>query len=165
MEYILNKLSSYNIFNYLFPGVLGAIIISNFTSFTLINENQILGVFLYYFYGMVVSRIGSFIMDNLIQKRLKWIKTEPYSNFIKAEKKDEKIGLLLEVNNTYRTLFGLFLTILFAFVLDLLVDFYSISITPIMFILLGLVLLLFYYSFKKNTGFIVKRIKEANKND
>ena len=59
MKDILSKLSSYNLFNYLFPGILFVIVIGKVTHYSLIQQDVIIGVFLYYFIGLVVSRFGS----------------------------------------------------------------------------------------------------------
>ena len=56
---ILEKISSYNIFNYLFPGILFVFIANALIGYNLIQENILIGVFLYYFIGMAISRVGS----------------------------------------------------------------------------------------------------------
>ena len=61
MKNLLDKLTTYNIFNYLLPGVLFVVIAKALTDYDLIQENNLLGAFLYYFVGMTVSRFGSVI--------------------------------------------------------------------------------------------------------
>ena len=63
MKEIIDKLSSYNIFNYLLPGVLFVAIAKNFTEYNLILDNDFIGAFFYYFIGMVISRFGSLIIE------------------------------------------------------------------------------------------------------
>ena len=63
MKDLLEKLSSYNIFNYLFPGVLFAAMGSHLTSYSLLIDDTVIGVFVYYFYGLVVSRVGSLVLE------------------------------------------------------------------------------------------------------
>ena len=98
MKDILDKLTSYNIFNYLFPGVLFVIIAKATTDYNFVQEDNLLGAFLYYFIGMTISRFGSVIIEPLF-KKIKLVKYRDYKEFIDASKKDSKIELLLEVNN------------------------------------------------------------------
>ena len=49
MEEILEKISSYNLFNYLLPGILFAVISKEITTYSFLHENIIIGLFLYYF--------------------------------------------------------------------------------------------------------------------
>ena len=62
MDGLLDKISSYNIFNYLLPGSLFAVIADAVTDYRLIQEDIVVGLFLYYFIGLVVSRIGSLVV-------------------------------------------------------------------------------------------------------
>ena len=59
MSDILDKMSSYNIFNYLLPGTLFAGIGSKYSSYSLIQDDLVIGVFTYYFFGLVISRVGA----------------------------------------------------------------------------------------------------------
>ena len=45
MNALLEKISSYNIFNYLFPGVVFAVVADTLTTFSFIQEDIILGLF------------------------------------------------------------------------------------------------------------------------
>ena len=103
MKDILDKLTTYNIFNYLFPGVLFVIIAKATTDYDFIQEDNLLGAFLYYFIGMTVSRFGSVIIEPLF-KKIKFLNFRDYKEYVVASKQDTKIELLSEVNNTYRTL-------------------------------------------------------------
>jgi len=112
MTDIINKITSYNLFNYLFPGVLYAIISSKWTIYNFTVENTILATFLYYFIGMIISRIGSLWIEKLLIKS-KIVKFSKYSAFVKASKKDDKLNLFSEINNSYRTLISLGICLLF----------------------------------------------------
>ena len=68
MKELIDKLSTYNIFNYLFPGVLFAYILSKVSSYDLIQKDLVTGVFLYYFIGLVISRIGSLFIEPFLKK-------------------------------------------------------------------------------------------------
>jgi len=158
MKEIYDKLSSYNIFNYLFPGILFVLLSKVFIGYNFILEKDLLGAFLYYFIGMVISRFGSIIIEPIL-KKVSFIKFEPYRNFVEASKKDPKIELLSEVNNTYRTLISLFVLLLILkgyFLLDFRYHFAD----EIAYLLvLVLLFLMFLFSYRKQTNYISKRIK------
>jgi hypothetical protein len=103
MNELLTKLSSYNVFNYLLPGVLFAVLASETTPFQFIQKDIITGVFFYYFLGLVVSRFGSLVIGPIL-KHLSFIKFADYKAFVAALKKDPQIEVLSEANNTYRTI-------------------------------------------------------------
>ena len=107
MKDILSKLSSYNLFNYLFPGIVFVIAAGKLTHYSLIQQDIVIGVFLYYFIGLVVSRFGSLVIEPILRKT-SFLRFANYGDFVAASKKDEKLELLSEVNNTYRTLCSLF---------------------------------------------------------
>jgi len=107
MKEIIEKLSSYNIFNYLLPGIVFSILTSKFTSTNLIFDNLIIGAFLYYFIGLVISRVGSVIIEPLL-KRIKFLKFADYKDFVSVSKTDNKLEILSEANNMYRTFVSMF---------------------------------------------------------
>src|SRR5690554_5225809 len=102
VENFIDKLSSYNIFNYLFPGVLFCVIADRYFFIPLVQDSIVTGLFLYYFVGLVISRFGSLVLEP-IMKRLKIVKFSEYSDFINAVKSDPKIEILSETNNMYRS--------------------------------------------------------------
>ena len=63
-----------------------------------------------YFLGMTFSRIGSLVLEGIM---LEWKLMEEinYPLLVKAEQKDSKVMLLLEVCNTFRTLSAMFLVL------------------------------------------------------
>lgn len=106
MKEILEKISSYNLFNYLFPGIIFCVVSEPVSGYKLINDNIIYGIFLYYFSGLLISRFGSIVIEPVL-KHLKFVDFAPYKDYIKASKKDQKIELLSESNNMYRTLISM----------------------------------------------------------
>ncbi len=162
MKDILDKISTYNIFNNLFPGVLFVVIAKKMTDYNLILKDSVLGVFLYYFIGMVISRFGSIVIEPIL-KKVKILQFKDYQNYVNASKKDSKIELLSEVNNTYRTINSMiFLLLLTKFFNYLSIKFqFDNSISII--IITILTFILFIFSYRKQTNYIIKRI-DANKN-
>lgn len=89
MKELLDKISSYNLFNYLFPGILFAILSKEITTYSFLQENLIIGVFVYYFIGLVVSRIGSLIIEPILRK-LSFLKFADIKDFISALQKNRE---------------------------------------------------------------------------
>lgn len=104
---IWEKISSYNLFNYLFTGAIFLIGSDQIAQTQFINLPVAAFILLAYFIGMVLSRIGSLIIEPMF-KKTGFVKFAAYSDFLKAEKSDTKIPALLEVNNTYRTFIAVF---------------------------------------------------------
>ena len=163
MKEIIDKISSYNIFNYLFPGILFVIISKSITNYDFIQKDSILGAFLYYFIGMIISRFGSVIIEPFL-KKIKFVIFKEYKDYVYASKLDAKIELLSEVNNTYRTLNSMMiLLIILKFYNAISIKFnFDDSISLIL--LSTLIFILFLFAYKKQTNYITKRI-EANQKD
>ena len=158
MSDLLQKISSYNIFNYLLPGVLFVGLLPYLTTYNLTQGDLLIGAFLYYFIGMCISRIGSLIVEPIL-KAVSFVEFSEYSAFITASAKDPKIETLSEANNTYRTICALLLSLV-AFKLYQLLE----GAIPALHglgsyvLILGLALL-FFFSYRKQTAYITKRIK------
>jgi len=157
MKELLDKLSSYNIFNYLLPGVLFSVLADKLTSYTIIQSEIVLGVFLYYLIGLLVSRVGSLLVEPAL-KKIGFIKFVPYQDFVSAEKTDSKLELLSEVNNMYRTFVSLFLCLIFLKVFNYLSNKYLLIQNWQIEILVTILLGLFLFSYRKQTEYITKRI-------
>lgn len=157
---IIEKISSYNIFNYLLPGILFAVCIDAFTGYTVIVDNTLLGLFVYYFYGLIVSRLGSLIVEPLL-RATNIVSFSDYGDFINASRKDPKIEHLSEVNNMYRTLLSLmvFVGIIYLYsIVELRLPWIVPARIPVTLLLLLLVLT---FSYRKQTCYITKRIKKG----
>ena len=158
MKEIIEKISSYNIFNYLFPGILFCVLIQSFTSIKLIQDEIVTGFVTYYFIGLIISRIGSLIIEPIL-KSLKIIRFANYREFVAQSKTDQKIELLSEVNNMYRTLLSCCLCIIIVKI------YMSIDPNLLFFMSVGWIILLlmlialFAFSFKKQTDFIRTRVE------
>lgn len=157
MKDLLDKLSSYNLFNYLFPGVLFAVLSKEITTYSFLQENLITGVFVYYFIGLVVSRFGSLLIEPILRK-LSFLKFADYKDFISASQKDSKIELLSEINNMYRTLTSLFILLILMKVYGMIESKLSILREWHVYILLALLLIIFLLSYRKQTNYITERI-------
>ena len=123
MKELLDKLSSYNIFNYLLPGTLFALVAERITDIRIIQSDIVIGLFLYYFIGLVISRVGSLVLEPLM-RRVSFVKYAPYKDFVSVSARDPKLEILSETNNMYRTLCALFFTLVVLTILERLVGAY-----------------------------------------
>lgn len=160
MKDLIDKLSTYNIFNYLFPGVLFAIFLDNFTSYQLIQKDPIIGVFLYYFLGSLISRIGSFVIEPLL-RRFNFLKFSTYGDYIAASKLDPKIELLSEVNNMYRTLCALMFVVCLVLIYERLALKCSLMSDLLPWAVILIIFLIYIFSYRKQTIYISDRVNKA----
>jgi C4-dicarboxylate transporter len=157
MKEIFEKLSSYNIFNYLFPGVLFVVIAKHTTIYDFVQSDIILGFFSYYFIGLVISRVGSLFIEWFL-KKIKFVKYCDHKDYATAEKQDEKVKLLQEINNMYRTLISMGLLLLLLKLYEFLSVKFQFCDTVTQIALLVFVLILFLLSFRKQTKYVVKQV-------
>lgn len=157
MKELLDKLSSYNLFNYLLPGVIFVLISKAFTGYDFTQADNLVGIFLYYFIGMIVSRVGSIVIGPFLQK-ITFVKYADYKKFVIASKKDEKVNLFSEINNTYRTIIAM-LVLLFVLKFYKYAELkFAISAETSFSFAVILILIMFLFSYRKQTSFIIKRI-------
>lgn len=162
MSEIIGKISSYNIFNFLFPGIIFCSLIKEFTSFSLPEYGILENIFIYYFCGLCISRFGSIAIEPIL-KKIKFIKFSQYEDYIEASKNDATIKILLEVANTYRTILAVFIIFIIVKIyepLKNLCSFFEYAGYVIIFLSL---ITIFLYSYKKQINFIVKRIDKYKK--
>ncbi len=164
MKELLDKLSSYNLFNYLFPGVVFVSILNIVSSYNLIQENIIVGAFLYYFIGLLISRIGSVLIEPIL-KFFKIVQFSKYSDYVKASQKDPLLSTLSEANNMYRTLCSMFVCIFVALLLEHLSQLFPTISNWVIEGVLVSVFLLFIFSYRKQTMYISKRVDHVNSED
>jgi hypothetical protein len=119
---ILDKLSSYNLFNYLFPGAVFAILLSATTGFTGSLDFDLSTVILIYFIGLIISRIGSLVIEEILLKfnLCKLINTKL---LFKKFKGNIKLEIIHEAMNMYRTLAAMSFSLAVVTLID--VVFYS----------------------------------------
>jgi signal transduction histidine kinase len=158
---IIEKISSYNLFNNLLPGILFVYAISNITHFNLLVDNVLIAIFLYYFVGLVISRFGSLVIQPLLAK-VKFIRFADYKDFLSASEKDGKIELLSEVNNMFRTFISFFVFVSLTLIYDKIAVRFCIPIENTIIALIIALLVLFLFSYRKQTAFIRKRVERLN---
>lgn len=163
MKDILSKISSYNLFNYLLPGILFAILAEKITSYKIVQSDIIMGLFLYYFCGLVISRIGSLILESAM-KKTSFVTFASYKDFVHVSTKDPSIETLSEVNNMYRTLAALFFVLLTIKAFETVTMWLNMNASSAVYILFALLFALFAFSYRKQTKYITQRV-EAGKDE
>jgi len=156
MEKLLNKLSSYNLFNYLLPGIIFSILLEKITDYSIIYKDIMIEAFLAYFIGLIISRVSSLIIEPLL-KKIKFVKFAEYKDFVLATESDKKIELLSESNNMYRVFISLFFILLIIVLYERFLE--SIFVGYTSYILIVGLLILFLFSYRKQTSYITKRIE------
>ena len=172
IEKILEKLAAYEIINNIIPGAIYVVLTDRLTRFSVQIENVFSNLVIYFFVGVVIGRIGSLIIEPILRHKTKKgravIKFAPYDEFVTAEKLD-KTGRLKElsaINNMYRvltsTMFCLFITIIIGYLWDSVIVKFKNWILPIVIFALMIV---FVFSYRKQTDYVKKRIKTVLKDE
>lgn len=157
MDKLIEKISSYNLLNNILPGAviyyfLQLIIGDYDITLSIVGE-----LLLYYFIGLLCSRLGSLILE-LICKKTRFIEYANYSDYLEAEKNNSKISVLLETNNMYRTFSSGFIILVFIIVIKIILN-KSYFITNIFInIFVIFCFILFLFSYKKQTKYIKDRV-------
>ncbi len=154
---VLGKISNYNILNNLIPGAILCVVFKYLVGYDFMNVGILELIVIFYFAGMINSRIGSLVLEPLL-KKIKWVTFRDHHSFVEAEQKDKKLNSLVEVNNMYRSIVSIGFT-------SLIVKFYYVGVEQQWnfgnvseWILLVALLLLFAFAYKKQTKYIVSRI-------
>lgn len=175
MDNFLSKFSSYNIFNYLLPGYLFIYVMRQLWGYNFsVESGEFENAFVAYFWGLVVSRIGSFYIEPLLDV-YGYRTTCSYKNYTEALLKDTDIANLSEMSNVYRSLLSLaciccLLSIFFSFtVLDNkvpIIEQFKLIKNNLYFCLFAVVMAcLFAKSYKKQNNYINMRVNAVlNKN-
>lgn len=163
LKNIMTKITSYNLFNNLLPGIVFVQIFQRIFDKNVLTDKTLENLFIYYFAGTIISRIGSVVVEDFL-KKINFVKFAPYNDYIEAEKKDEKLKILNEVNNMYRTFSGLFLTIIILYLLKFILNKIGIVDDCLMGVFIVGLFLLFVFSYKKQVGYIKKRVQKFKNN-
>ncbi|MFL0198895.1 hypothetical protein ACJDU8_25605 [Clostridium sp. WILCCON 0269] len=152
MEKFIDRLSSYNLLNNMLPGAVFCYLLNTLMNINVLHDGIIQNLFIYYFLGMIIGRIGSIIVESIC-KKIRLVEFATYKEFVKASLKDDKINILSETNNTYRTMLSMFLILL-------LIKVYLVIISKVIwlknctpsFVIICLVML-FAFSYRKQTDY------------
>ena len=159
MDKFLDKISAYQFLNYMIPGTLFLVLVDVLGVYDLPLDSVLLMLFGGYCSGMVLSRIGSLLLEYYL-KKWKFVVFASYGDYKDAESKDPKVGVLSTENNMYRTFLATFLTLLFLFGLNLIPCVKEFMHTPWMaLIAIVLLTLLFLFAYRKQTSYVRKSVE------
>lgn len=163
LKLIIDKLSQYNFLTNIIPGSVLCIIFEYVVGIDVIPDSAYQAGIIFYFAGLVNGRVGSLIIEWLL-KKTNFVKFAPYRDFVEAEKKDPKITTLSQENNTYRAYISVpFISIVF-WIYRLIVDRPEIEVIIGVSILLVSLMVLFCYSYRKQTNYVRSRVERALSN-
>jgi hypothetical protein len=157
MDELFKKISSYNIFNYLLPGVLFAFLVTKLTPYTLVQDDLLTGAFLYYFLGVVVSHAASITIGPIL-KGTRFAPQESYKDYLAAAKIDETIPVLSQERGTVRSFL---MAILMVAVLKLYSDPMSICSSTEIYAMFLILLVIFLFAYRRQTSYICQRVRNA----
>lgn len=172
---LIEKISSYDILNNLFPGIIFCSIVERTTRITFSAGEIWENLFLYYFAGMIISRIGSIFIEKILKsievrnkmtkEKEKFLQFAPYSDYIEASEANSFIKVLNETNNTYRTIIAMLAVVMGAnlydwLLYDLINDLGAAGSNSVFIIACLLLTILFIYSYKKQTDYIRGRVEK-----
>lgn len=162
MESLIEKLSRYHILNNLIPGIIFICLLNILNIFVIDMDSITQLLFIGYFSGMTLSRIGSVIIEPFL-KKINIIRYADYKDYLEAESIDPKISNLLEDNNMFRTFVALFLVLVILAVgnsIRVIKIFYNSNYAIIL--LLVSLFVLYLCAYKKQTSYIRRRVNKAN---
>ena len=168
IEKIIEKITTYEILNSIIPGAIYVVLVDRLTRFSFQGENIFKIIVICYFVGLVIGRIGSLLVEPILCHKTKKGKSiahfVPYNDYVEAEKIDDSghIKELSTINNMYRnlitTMLALFITYIISKIWDCVIVNYLTWIIPVAIVLL---IILFIFSYRKQTGYINKRVNKV----
>ncbi len=162
MDKFLNKLSEYHFIQSLVPGMIFTYCSKMFYEINFLTDKPVYDFIVILIIGIIISRIGSIIVEPILRK-LKILKFCKYTDYVEASQKDSFIKNLSETNNLYRAIIATFLVLpverLYIFLRErfLWINEWSYLILSVLFIVL------FIFSYRKQTKYIKERVDEVLK--
>ena len=158
LKILVEKLSQYNFLTNILPGTVLCILLKYLVGYDLVPADYYQTAIVFYFVGMINSRVGSLVIEPFL-KYIKWVIFAPYPNYVVAENHDSKLSILNQENNVYRSYISvLFISLLAWIYKNYLVVSEFVKEHEIVFLLV-LLMLLFLCSYRKQTGYIKKRVE------
>ena len=164
MNEVLDRIGSYDILTNLLPGAALSYLVTTFTDFEWMHEDIIFGLFIYYFVGLFVSRIGSNIIQPLLEK-IGFVKLSDYEDYVAAKNLDKGMGGAVEACNTYRSFLSVGVCFSLMIVADDFFKRHKDLEVHIPFIIVFAILALFLFAWRKQVGIIAKWVEIATPSD
>jgi len=166
---ISDRISSYNIFNNLFPGIIFCSVLTKATRFSFSTDNILEQLFIWYFTGMIISRIGSIFVESTLKKikfkKKPYLVFADYKHYIAASEAKPFIATLSETNNTYRTIIALLISLGVVYLYDIfffdwIAEKCAIGNKLVVVIVGALLIILFVKSYKKQTDYVRQQVEK-----
>jgi hypothetical protein len=158
MHELLNRLSPYNLFNFLLSGALfyifSGIMADKVPSSV---EGIFIAFFLFYFFGLVVSSFGSLVVEPIL-KRMSLVKSACGNDSAAISSEDKQIRRFIVTSNIYSTLCSLFFLLVLYKVYSFIRSEFSWFESWDVAICFVLLLVLFLFSLRKQADNIAKRV-------
>ena len=165
LQQLIDKISQYSFLTNILPGAILMITLKYIVGYDfIIEENWFLTGVMFYFSGIICNRFSSLLIKPLLEA-LHIVRPLPYKDYINGEKKDTKILTLNTDNNAYRAYIAVFCILLLAYLYKHLLcrmNFFIDYQWPIVIVLL---MLLFVFSYRKQTKYIKDRIEAVSEKD
>ncbi len=172
---VFDKLSAYDIFNNLYPGIVFCYALKFILNIDILTDQWFENIVLFYFIGMIIGRIGSVVIEELLknikvkekgtQTKVPLLNFANHEDYGKACRVKPLIVELSSVNNTYRNLLSTFVCLLFckAYIcISNLIGLYECPVAGeiLQWISIIALIILFLCSYIKQTKYVVKNVKE-----
>lgn len=159
LKLLIDKLSQYNFLINIIPGTVLCIVLNYLVGYDVfVSEDWYLMGIVFYFVGMVNNRFGSLVVEPLL-KYSHFVKFAPYKDFVAAEKKDAKITTLSMENNVFRSYISVFVLSLLAYGFKFGMSIIDPCQNTQKALLLIMLLLLFAFSYRKQTMYVKNRVE------
>ena len=158
LKVIIDKLSSYNLYNYLFPGFIFIVTLDATTGFISSFEYSVEIVIIIYFIGLVISRIGSLVVETVLTK-IKDIGAIDTKDLFSALKESAKLEAIFEAMNMFRTIAAGSLLLFFATLVDILVNRPKTGVSLLYLLVELLIFILFLFAFIKMRQKVIECLK------
>lgn len=158
LKLVIDKLSQYNFLTNILPGTVLCIILKYLVGYDLIPDDYYQAGIVFYFVGMVNSRVGSLVIEPIL-KAISWVKFAPYSEFLRAEKEDAKLTILSQENNVFRSYISLMFISILGYIYKNCSLNLRLSLNNESLVLIVILFVLFLFAYKKQTSFVRKRVE------
>ena len=157
---LLEKLSHYEIMNYLIPGSAFCFILKAM-GYGILDYGFVANVMICYIAGLVNSRVSSVIFEDLL-KKWNFVEWRDHDLYFKAKKMRPYIGTMSESANMYRAFVAVAFNALVAYGFKYLMQVWPFAKNNWLLFLLVALLVLFLFAYRKQTNkYVVGNIAEA----
>ena len=172
---IIEKITSYNLFNNLLPGIVFCHVVERTTQIVIKGDSFFENLFIYYFLGMLVGRISSLFIEPMLmnmkvknkQSKVKesYIRFAPYKDYVEASESNPFIKMLNESCNMYRCFISVFLLAACCKIYDCYISEWFCNLGTVgndikVIVMCLIIALLFAMSYKKQVDYIRARVEK-----